>query len=237
MTFHPSYWIHSVLEHGKWPITAFLLASLWHLPAQLWVSVQRLLTRHQQGLTYLIAGLVIYGVVTFLLLKIRHKGAQTLSVLMVLEHEIAHAVVGVMTGNHIHAINAHASEGGRVTLEGQPNWLLTLAPYFVPLPLLVAWPLIALTIPSARDPILFVTGILLAFHMHSTARETQLQQPDLVKVGRFFACVFLPLAHLWMLLWFSCVLTGRFEPLQTVWIRTWRVPLQWLTHLMETCCR
>lgn len=182
----------------KWP---FLLWLLLCLPAVLKLTVDSLAWLYKQPvlLGFVTVGMAIYAALVWML---NRTGSQSgsLSVLMTLEHELAHAMFALLTFNGVRSVHASAGEGGHVRLSGG-NWLVTAAPYFLPLPVLVLWPVFLVSVRPYSRTLLVVLGVALAFHVHATWRETRFVQPDLQELGKTFSILFLPLAHVFTFLW------------------------------------
>lgn len=108
--------------------------------------------------------------------------------LAVLEHELTHMLTALLLLKI--PINLHAShqEGGEVQWRGPQfgNWLVTLAPYFLPTPtvLLLAfgWMVSEAFMPTYIGMLGFTTG----FNLWSTLKETRFSQPDLQKYPQWF---------------------------------------------------
>ena len=49
-----------------------------------------------------------------------------------LEHELTHAIFAILSLNRVTGLNATGREGGVTHYQGYGNWVITLAPYFVP---------------------------------------------------------------------------------------------------------
>lgn len=116
-----------------------------------------------------------------------------------LEHEMTHALFALLTLHRVTGLQATFRSGGRVSIRGQGNWLITIAPYFFPLPCLpiaLAW----LFVSDAHVGVVnLLLGATLAWHIVSTWRECHHEQSDLKSVGWVFSALFLPTANLLML--------------------------------------
>lgn len=191
--------MNRIIELLKWPLLLWLLLCM---PSLFKLSINALLWLYRQPalLGFIALGAAIYMALVWVL---NRAGAQsgTLSVLMTLEHELAHAVFALLTFNGIRSVHAIAGEGGHVMLSGR-NWLVIAAPYFLPLPVLILWPVFMVAVRPYSPVLLVGLGVALAFHVHATWRETGFFQSDLQELGKVFSVFFLPLIHALTFLWF-----------------------------------
>jgi hypothetical protein len=79
---------------------------------------------------------------------------------------------------------------------GGENFLIGLAPYFLPTLAFLLLPLPALLRGEFVAPVLALIGFATAYHVCSTVYETRPSQPDIAKAGRLFSLLFLPVANL-----------------------------------------
>jgi len=115
---------------------------------------------------------------------------------MVLEHELTHALFAWATFHRVVAFRATVRSGGHVQILGRGNWLITVAPYFVPTASLLA--IVALGWLPSRYLLYGNVGLgaTIAYHVVSTVSETHRHQPDLARAGWLFSGLFLPSANL-----------------------------------------
>ena len=113
-----------------------------------------------------------------------------------LEHELTHAVVALATFHPVSSTRATWNDGGSMSYSGGDNWLITIAPYF--LPTLSIGLIIGLYgfLDSDTSWPAAVLGVTIAYHVTSTWLETHAQQTALQEVGFPFAFLFLPTANL-----------------------------------------
>lgn len=178
----------------KWPLAVILLLLFPTLLQQLWAVIQHIAT-HVQHYQWLLVGAGLYGVLWFL--GLRHS--TMMRWFSTLEHELTHALVAILTLNRVTGLNA-THNGGVMQFQGFGNWLITLAPYFIPTLSLVVLGLMNLA-KATYYPMLFaVMGFSMAYHLQSTWHELHDQQPDLKQAGWLFCWLFLPAANVVMAL-------------------------------------
>lgn len=191
-----------VLTVVKWPVA---LAGLVFLPglAMALVAVVRAIVRDPDPCLGFLAGGGIFTAAWYLLLRRRALG----SFIVVLEHELTHALFAWLTFHRVVGFRATLRSGGHVRYLGRGNWLISIAPYFVPTLSLAAiaalrWlPDRYLAYGSAA------LGATFAYHVLSTWSETHRHQSDLREVGLVFSAVFLLAANalVWgLILGFAC---------------------------------
>ena len=104
------------------------------------------------------------------------------------EHELCHTVMAWFTFQKVVSFNANASGSGNIT-HTSDNFLIALAPYFLPLftiPFIIIRPLI---IPGAQDYFNFLIGFTLSFHYIGLLKEFRPVQPDIKKSGLLFSII------------------------------------------------
>jgi hypothetical protein len=114
---------------------------------------------------------------------------------MTFEHEVTHLIVGLLFFKGPESFRASGAEGGEVRLYGN-NFVIKLAPYFLPtlaLPLLLVP---AVLVPQVEPVVFGLLGFVVAYHLFSTAEETRPRQPDIKESGYLFSALFLPVANL-----------------------------------------
>lgn len=112
-------------------------------------------------------------------------------------HEFTHLAFGLLMGKRVSRFEV-ARGSGQVALSGT-NPLITLAPYFFPLPAalaLAAGALLGLVVQAPWTGWLtaFVVGLALAFHVAMTWRVLRSSQPDIARGGRLFSWTVIALA-------------------------------------------
>lgn len=179
-----------ILAVVKWPVALAGLVFLPGLVAAL-VEVVRAIARQPQPCLAFLAGAGALAAVWYLLLRKRAVG----TFIIVLEHELTHALFAWLTFHRVIGFRASLRRGGHVRYLGRGNWLISIAPYFVPTLSIAAIAVLAwlperyLAYGSAA------LGATFAYHLLSTWSETHRHQTDLRDVGLFFSAVFLVAAN------------------------------------------
>jgi hypothetical protein len=153
-----------------------------------------------------------------------------------LEHELTHAVFAWATFHRVVGFRATMRGGGHVRYLGRGNWLIAIAPYFVPTLSLLA--IAALTWAPGHHLVLggAVLGVTVAYHATSTWSETHRHQTDLREVGWLFCVPFLIAANAFvfgLLINYACGMRSLTTHLSHV-----RGPsvafFHWLLHLLPS---
>jgi len=109
--------------------------------------------------------------------------------LEIFEHELAHTVTAYAFLNRVHLFAVHAKVGGVVEHQRASNFVIVLAPYFLPLFTLPLLPLRPFINTPAVNAINFLIGASLAFHYAGLAKEFSPQQPDIRHSGLVFSLI------------------------------------------------
>lgn len=119
-----------------------------------------------------------------------------LEVFCTFEHELTHLIVGLLFFKRPKSFKVTFTKGGHVELYGGKNFLVTLAPYFLPTVCYLILPLVWF-LPKETLPIFFgVLGAGISFHLFSGWQEFHFGQSDLHDAGIVFSVLFLPIANL-----------------------------------------
>ena len=203
------------------------LSTLFHLP----VLIVSLRSQWQSTL-WLLAGSIFYF--TFEIIFARPMRTY------VFGHELTHALASIAMGGKVHAFRV-SKKSGSVKVS-KSNFIVALAPYFVPLYAAIA--LVAYQIavryrpfPNMHPAFQFMIGLTLAFHASLTFYAIRQRQPDLRQTGSFFSLVFILFMNAWVLAIISKILFWKSIRLETFFSLTWRT--QWeiwgwaLQHLWQ----
>lgn len=127
-----------------------------------------------------------------------------LEVFCTFEHELTHLIVGLLFFKRPKSFKVTFTKGGHVELYGGKNFLVTLAPYFLPTVCYLLLPF-AWILPKESLPIYFgILGAASSFHLFSGWQEFHFGQSDLHDAGIAFSVLFLPVANL---MFFGGILT------------------------------
>jgi hypothetical protein len=179
-----------ILAILKWPVAITGLVFLPGLVSAL-LEVVRAIAREPDPCLAFLAGAGICAAAWYLIFSKRTVG----NFIVVLEHELTHALFAWLTFHRVVGFRATLRRGGHVRYTGRGNWLISIAPYFVPTLSIVAiavlnWlPAPYLAYGSAG------LGATFAYHLLSTWSETHRHQTDLQEVGLVFSAVFLLAAN------------------------------------------
>lgn len=112
------------------------------------------------------------------------------------EHEVTHMLVGLLMLKRPRKLHVTHGAGGHVLIQGSNNFIITLAPYFLPTfsyLLLFIYPLLA----DIYRPHFYVTlGLTTSYHVFSTWQETSLVQTDIHANGVVFSLMFIIAANI-----------------------------------------
>ncbi len=111
------------------------------------------------------------------------------------EHEFTHLIIGLIFFKRPVGFHATDGEGGSTVLYGS-NFIITLAPYFLPTLVFLILPVYLILSPQFHNYYFILFGILTAYHFLSTCQEFSYRQPDIIKSGKIFSTVFLIFANI-----------------------------------------
>ena len=109
-------------------------------------------------------------------------------------HEFTHMAFALLTGKKVRSFEVNEGSG-KVGLSGT-NPLITLAPYFFPLPTVAVLVLGALAgwafaYPQIGWATAFLSGLTLCLHVLMTLRALGASQPDIARGGKVFSWAFI----------------------------------------------
>src|SRR5262249_32306124 len=111
------------------------------------------------------------------------------------EHELTHALFAWLTLQRVIGLGAALRSGSHIRYVGKGNWLIAIAPFFVPTYSLVLVGVVCLL------PIHYLAfgsaalGVTVAHHALSTWPASHRHQSDLREAGFLFRLIFLPAAN------------------------------------------
>lgn len=215
----------ALLHHLRWPAACALGLLALNALAPLGQSLQAIAARPAMWQP-LALGMTGYTALLWLAKRSRH-GQSHLALMMTLEHELAHTLVAGLLGLRVQRLLATDSEGGHVSASGS-SWPVLLAPYVLPLALLVP----ALVLAAAARPspawALALFGASWAFHAHSSWIETHRHQTDLKTAGWPLSASLIASGHVVVALWASGLALGH----QRYFAKAVRSSWQWITGIL-----
>jgi len=129
----------------------------------------------------------LWGMATYVILHIFFYKPTTA---YVLGHEAVHAATAWVFGGKIKSFKV-SEEGGSVATD-KSNFVIDLAPYFVPvyaIIIVVVYFVVSMSYRIHSGTFIFLIGLTLAFHLISTIEILKIRQPDIVKSGYLFSIV------------------------------------------------
>jgi hypothetical protein len=132
------------------------------------------------------------GLVYFWLWKHFFRKRAWGSMLSTLEHELTHALFGLLTFRMARSLKVTWNSGGHVTFQGPVNWLILIAPYWFPTATFALFSLLYLGVLEPSPTLSAWLGISVAYHLTSTWIETHSEQSDLSRAGFLFCWCTLP---------------------------------------------
>ena len=140
------------------------------------------------GVSWFFIGMAVFTAIWFLFLRKLHFFST-------FEHEFTHLLVGLIFLKKPSRFVATETSGG-VTSMFAGNFLITLAPYFLPTFVFLILPLYFVLKLEVLPYYYGFIGFLTAYHILSTIREFCYDQPDIQKSGKLFSTVFLIFSNL-----------------------------------------
>jgi hypothetical protein len=134
----------------------------------------------------------------------------------ILEHELSHILVAVMSGTKIRRVSFHARNAYVRT--DRVNLFMALVPYSLPLYTLFVILLMKLIQQFTQALLImgllyFIAGLTLSFHFVATIYYLQLEQPDTQRYGSFASLI---LVTTWAIIILVLVLALMFEDVQVM---------------------
>lgn len=153
-------------------------------------------------------GFFIWGVISYILLDlllVRPKAVY------VFGHEATHALFTWIFGGKVKNLKA-SSKGGSVQTS-KTNFIISLAPYFIPFYTLIAcllYLLFSLFMITARysNYLLFIIGFTLVYHIVLTVDSLKVKQTDLSDTGYVFSLALIILMNIIIL---ALIISGMFR--------------------------
>ena len=195
--------IDQFLAAAKWP---FAVLAVLLLPGAIVELFHVLGTLASAPIHY--GPFLVGGVVYYWLWKHFFRKRSFGSMLSTLEHELTHALFGLLTFRMIRSLNVTWNQGGHVTFPGRVNWAILIAPYWFPTATFFLFFMITLGGISITPAWSAALGVTVAYHLTSTWIETHSEQSDLRKVGFPFCWCSLPFLNVWAYGMVAALVTG-----------------------------
>jgi hypothetical protein len=158
------------------------------LAPMLWAYTYQAMLYILPNLKHLWGNWFLYGFFGYLLFYLVFLRSEV-TFLEIFEHELSHTLTGAVFFNRVHLFAVHAKVGGVVEHQRASNFVIVLAPYFLPLFTLPLLPLRPFVNSPALNAIDLLIGITLAFHYAGLVKEFSSQQPDIQRGGVVFSFV------------------------------------------------
>jgi len=180
--------LHLVFKILKWPIALIALAGLPGMALACWSRLAASFSKDYLPFWVGVGGmLLLWG----LLLR-KAKWARFLTTI---EHEALHAIVGFISFIPIRELKVNEDGSGHVVFTPPTNWLMLLAPYFIPLTLAI-YAAIVFALELEPGTQAAVLGAIFGLEWAGNVREIHPKQTDFRQAGWVFTVVFLPSAIL-----------------------------------------
>ena len=111
------------------------------------------------------------------------------------EHEMTHLIVGLIFFKKPSHFTATHDSGGETGLYGN-NFIITLAPYFLPTINLLLLIIYAVINEKFILPFFVIFGFFASYHIFSTINEFSYSQPDIYTTGKLFSTIFIIFANI-----------------------------------------
>jgi hypothetical protein len=181
--------IDSLIGLLKWPVAVVSLICLPGLALSL-TDVVRAIYHSPRPSYPFVAAACAYAVLWVAFLR-----RSSFMAFANVEHELTHALFAWLTLHRVIGLGAALRSGSHIRYVGKGNWLIAIAPFFVPTFSLVLvgvvtlLPIRYLAVGSAA------LGVTVAHHALSTWSASHRHQSDLREAGFLFRLIFLPAAN------------------------------------------
>jgi hypothetical protein len=131
----------------------------------------------------------------------------------IFEHELGHTLAAFALFRSVQKFEVNPEEGGGFVGVGGLNFIIRLAPYYLPvftIPLLFVKPFVLV---SMRNMVNFLIGFTLAFHYLSLLIEFRRDQPDIQESGLFFSFCVTFIMNAAILVVILCAVLDDYSPL------------------------
>ena len=148
------------------------------------------------------------------------------------EHELTHLLVGLLFLKKPAHFTVTSHEGGETGLYGK-NFLITLAPYFIPTFAYLLLPFYLIINSEYHLPYFTVLGFMVSYHVLSTIQEFSYRQPDIATSGKLFSTIFLIFANIFVYGFLIMFTIGGFATGGQFIRAGFLESIYWLSHLVS----
>lgn len=172
----------------KWPVA---LISIIGFPGMASMTWKQLTSSFNQNELPFWIGLILI----LILWQWRLRNMRWTRFFTTMEHEALHAIIGFLSFVPIKQMQVREDGSGHVTFTPPANWLMLLAPYFIPLTLCIY---AAIIFALNLDPVLQkgIMGMIFGLEWAGNIKEIHPKQTDFRQAGILFSILFLPSAIL-----------------------------------------
>ena len=153
------------------------------------------------------------------------------------EHELTHLIAAKAFFAKMESLHVHSSGDGEVRYSRESNFVIALAPYFLPLFAAGATLLSPALHPAIAPYALAPAGFLLMHHLVATIGEILIGQPDIRESGRLFSFCFIALFGL---LTYGCIIAyaaGDYPAVLDLLargpVRAWELAVRYAPQVLE----
>ena len=168
-----------------------------------WFQLFHFVTWHRVSLRYFIFGFLSFVPVWYLWMK-------KADFFTTFEHEFTHLIVGLFFLKKPAGFAVTEGQGGVTQLYGS-NFVISLAPYFLPTLALLFLPLYFVMSLKFYKEYFFILGLLSSYHVFSTIDEFSYQQSDIYKHGNVFSTIFIIFGNLLFYGYLFAIAVGGFK--------------------------
>ncbi len=158
---------------------------------------------NQPSIRYFLAGFGVF--IPFWFIWLKNKNFYS-----TFEHELTHLLVGLLFFKKPAHFTVTRDSGGETGLYGG-NFLITLAPYFLPTFAFLMLPVYLIISPEFHLHYFILLGFVVSYHVFSTIQEFSYSQPDIIKSGKIFSTLFLVFTNILVYGFLIMFIGGGFE--------------------------
>ena len=180
---------------------------------------------NQATVQYFIIGFIGFIPLWFLYMKDKHFYST-------FEHELTHLLVGLLFLKNPAHFTVTSHSGGETGLYGG-NFVITLAPYFLPTLAFIMLPFYLIISAEFQLHFLAVFGFVVSYHVFSTIQEFSYSQPDIASSGKLFSTLFLIFANILVYGYILMFIAKGFETGSKFLVNGMAESIGWLNSFAE----